>query len=380
MNKRDLSGIKKNLKKESLMLKIQKIYNVYLKMDNQTIIHKEIKYFNQINEDEQELYLKNFKKVLSGGLDEKVLEIPFVNTGEGSTQNMLYKMINESSLAEQAEQIVEKIMQSYTFDTDIVITFAEIDYWKGSKKRKRKADEAEDDEVSALKLILCSINKVEIPKKILTYDKKDETFTTNSALDVVIKLNSPVVGFMFPSITDDYADVNKIIYYTAKAKEINLPFINNVLECEFTENAEIQKNQFNAILKKVIGSEITLEALNNIYDGLKEKIKDSESDDTIIGIKDIRNVLEENGVGDTDTLVDACKEITGKQDYEFKIGSILPREGKPMKIGNSNLVISLPQDNLGNVKQIVNENGSVCLMIELNDGVMIEGFNVATQK
>ena len=90
-----------------------------------------------------------------------------------------------------------------------------------TKNRNIDADESIDDAVQAFNFILSCVNKIDIPKKTLKFDYADKEFKANSALDSVINLNAPLEGFMFPSITDGYSDINKVLYYASKPKELN---------------------------------------------------------------------------------------------------------------------------------------------------------------
>ena len=80
MNKSDLAGIRKEFKLENELLKVGQIYSVYLKKDNQAIIHSQLEYFDRMDNEKQELYLKNFKKILSGALDTRLFELDFAHT------------------------------------------------------------------------------------------------------------------------------------------------------------------------------------------------------------------------------------------------------------------------------------------------------------
>ena len=63
MNKQDLAGIRKELKTDNTMLKVNEIYSVYLKKDEGVVIHSELDYFENFDSEKQDIYLKNFKKI-----------------------------------------------------------------------------------------------------------------------------------------------------------------------------------------------------------------------------------------------------------------------------------------------------------------------------
>ena len=87
MNKKELANIRKEFKLDSGMMKIQEIYSVYLKKDNvqidyEPIIHSEFDYFDRMDMDKKELFLGNFKKVLTGAIDTKIFDLEFQNVEE----------------------------------------------------------------------------------------------------------------------------------------------------------------------------------------------------------------------------------------------------------------------------------------------------------
>lgn len=415
MNKKDLSDIRKEFKLGSYMMPIKEVYSIYLKKDNGEIITRELNHFEMMDIEKKELYLNNFKKVLTGTIDSKIFELnfkmlnsinqldksndvidienPINNEGQNtslsdnldSTQHILYKALSSNeSIAEFADKIVDKISKNYTYDTDIVINFIKAEYYKGNKKRKEEAEEAIDDYVQAIEFILCSINKVDVPKKVLKFDYAEMKFKPNSALDMVINLNSPLDGFMFPSFSSQYVDINKIVYYSSKAKQMNTIFVEEVLECTIKPTAIEEKESFNAILNTVLGNKIKPDTMQEIYEKINEKLEyeeeDEEDEDPRVDMKEIKKVLEESGIENTEVVKSAFEEVCGG-DYEFKVKNIVPDfESKSIKIENETTNITITPRDLSAVKQIRDKRGRKCLLIELSDDVEINGFKLETEE
>jgi hypothetical protein len=415
MNKKDLADIRKEFKLTTYMMPIKEIYSVYLKKDNGEIITKELNYFDMMEMEKKELYLDNFKKVLTGTIDSKIFELEFaasnsneiqteatideeisieeqltkamrqnsMNEGkEECTQHILYNSLSSGeNMAVYADMIVEKICKQYSYDTDIVINFVKAEYYKGNKKRSEEAEESIDDYVQAIEFILCSINKVDIPKKVLKFDYAELRFKPNSALDTIINLKSPLDGFMFPSFSDGYVDVNKIVYYSSKAKQLNISFVEQVLNCSIKPTAIEEKESFNAILSNVIGEKIKTETMQEIYERINEKIEDNieEEEEPTIDMKEMKIILEESGVENTEVLESVFQEVCGG-DYEFKVKNITPDFGsKSIKIENETTNITITPRELSSIKQVLNKAGRKCLLIELSDDVQINGFKLETE-
>lgn len=395
MNKKDLASIRKEFKLDSYMLSIKEVYSVYLKKDNGEIITKELEPFEMMDIEKRELYLENFKKVLTGTIDSKIFELNFnisnseenvqtdLNHEEKNTQNILYECFSkEKSIVECADTVVEKISKNYTYDTDVVINFVQAEYYKGNTKRRKEAEEAVDDYVQAVDFILCSINKVDVPKKVLKFDYAEKKFKPNSVLDTVINLKSPLDGFMFPSFSNEGIDVNKIIYYSSKAKKINDTFVEEVLGCNIKLTAEEEKESFTTILNEVIGDSIKSDTMQEIYEKINEKLesKEDEDEDPTVDMKDIERILEDSGVENSNTVKTAFEGTCGG-DYEFKVKNIIPDFGsKSIKIENENTNINITPRDLSGIRQVKDKRGIKYLVIELNEDVEVNGFKLETEQ
>lgn len=390
MNKKELSDIRKEFKLDSGMMKIQEIYSVYLKKDNvqidyEPVIHSEFDFFDRMDMDKKELFLGNFKKVLTGALDTKIFELDFQNIEEeDNTQNILVsalKASNKNEIQSSINKLIKKIAANYKYETDVVVTFIKAEYWLGSSHRNIEADESIDDAVQAFNFMLSTVNKIDVPKRTLKFDYTDKEFKANSTLDSVINLNAPLEGFLFPSLTNGYSDVNKVLYYASKPKELNVAFIENVLNCGFKFTAEDEKNCFGDILKSIIGDKIKPELMQDIYVNIHELSEQTEEGESpIIGIEDIKNIINNCGAEILYDIEAAFEETCGSK-YNFKIDNIVPEfNSKSIKITSEIANITLTPKDLNLVKLVKNKDGRRCLLIEIDEDILIEGFKLETEE
>ncbi|MBU3154677.1 DUF4317 family protein [Clostridium estertheticum] len=390
MNKKELADIRKEFKLDNGMIKIEEIYSVYLKKDNvqidyEPIIHSEFDYFDRMDVDKRELFLGNFKKVLTGALDTKIFELDFQNIeDEDNTQKFLTNALKSNTKDEIESNIniiINKIAANYKYETDVVVTFIKAEYYIGSSHKNMDADESIQDSMKAFNFILSSVNKIDIPKRTLKFDYTDKEFKANSVLDSVINLNAPLEGFMFPSLSCGYSDFNKCLYYASKPKELNSAFIENVLNCGFKFTAEDEKNCFGDILKSIIGDKIKPELMQDIYANIHELAEQAYDGETpILGVIDVKNILSNCGaeiISDIDT---AFEETCGSK-YDFKINNIVPEfNSKSIKITSEIANITLTPKDLNSIKQVRNKDGRRCLLIEIEDDIVIEGFKLETEE
>lgn len=384
MIKKDLADMRKYMKIGSTMLQFNDLYSIYLKKDNLEIIHQELKNMNMLDEESQDLYIKNFKKILAGALDTKLFQLDFSNTDlEDNAQKLLYRALESEDKEERLlalDGIVNKLANNYNYENDIVITFVYGEYWKGAKKRRVEADEAEDDNVYSFKFIIGTVNKVEYPKKAIQFDYINKEFRTNSSLDAIINLNAPMDGFMFPCFNNNYSDANHVMYYSSKNNEVNLSFIEDVLNGSLKITAAEEKNCFNSIIKEVVGEEIEPETMQTIYENIAIRAENvEEGEEALLSIRDVKSVLASSGIEEEkiSKLKEAYEVNVGDPNFDFKVDNILPDlKSKSVKIESEKASISIAPGALSKIKQIRNKHGKKCLLIELDEDVEINGFKI----
>ena len=92
MNKKDIANIRKQFKLDNDLMNIREIFNVYVKKESGEIYHHVSQPFQMLEQEAQELFLANFKKVLTGHLDAKLFELKFqTGCGRQHTNHSLSK-------------------------------------------------------------------------------------------------------------------------------------------------------------------------------------------------------------------------------------------------------------------------------------------------
>lgn len=185
---------------------------------------------------------------------------------------------------------------------------------------------------------------------------------------------------MFPCFNNNYSDVNHVMYYSGKNNEVNLDFIENVLNGTIKITATEEKNCFNSIIKEVVGDEIEPETMQTIYENIALKAEDmEEGEEALLTIKDVKSVLAGSGIDDEriEKLEEAYEATIGNSNFDFKVDNILPDlKSKSVKIESEKASISIVPGALSKIKQIKNKHGKKCLLIELDEDVEINGFKI----
>src|SRR4051794_297620 len=308
MNKKEIANIRKQFKLDNHLMNIREIFNVYVKKESGEIYHQVSQPFQMLEQEPQELFLANFKKVLSGTLDAKLFELKFQRDVEDSAQSVLFEGLQADSMDEWNEsmlEIVAKMFANTVYEFDTVVTFIRCEYRKVTKKRNAESEQGGDDEVYSNEFILCSLNKIDQPKRALLFDYIEKEFKSYNVVDPIINLESPLSGFLFPAFNDNAADVNHILYYTGKVNQPDFTFIEEVLNCEDIITAQEDKDSFDLILKEVIGDEVDSRVISNVYEEIdrvvQESVENEESEAPLLDYRDIERILTVSGVENVDT-------------------------------------------------------------------------------
>jgi hypothetical protein len=350
--------------------------------ESSEIYHQECQPFGMLEQDQQELFMTNFKKVLTGQLDEKLFELKFARNIENSSQFILHRALLSNNVDEWKEemlQLVQKMLMDHQYEMDIVVTFIRAEYLQPTKQKNEETEESERDTVYSQSFILCSINKTQEPKKELVFDYVQKEFKYNVVVDPIINLNAPIAGFLFPCFTDYAADVNHILYSTGKANELDYRFIEDVLNAEETMTAKEDKMVFEEIVKDVVGDHISSSTLANVYEEIHRVIEENDEDEPPkLDYKDVEHVLKISGIDNVNSekVEHAFKKVIDDEKYELKASSIVPKYNtKSIKINTKVANISISPQDLKYVKQIQFQ-GKLCLLIEVEEDAEVEGFKL----
>lgn len=383
MNKKEISHIRRQFKPDNEAMSIYDIFNVYVQKETGEVYHHETGSFELLEKETQDLFLNNFKKVLTGTIDSKLFTLKFKREDQlkNLTQTILYDGLhtNDKEIWQtHMLEIVEKIYSEKVYDYDTVVTFIHGEYRKAVKARDTESGEGGNDNVYANKFLLCSVNKTDQPETSFTFDYIEKAFKASHDVDPIINLTKPLTGFLFPAFHDHAADVNHILYSATKANEPDDMFIDSVLECEEMMTASEAKDSFELVVNKLAGDKVNANLLSNIYEEIEQIIEESKEDEALeapdLDYNDIEHILSSSGVEniDSEKVKETFQTIFEDEQHAFKAESLLP---KKIKINTELAKIAISPEHLKKVKYITYE-GKRCLLLEIEDGVEIEGFQL----
>jgi hypothetical protein len=386
MNKKEVAHIRKQFKLDHDLMNIYDILNVYIMKESNEIYHWERLPFGLVDREKQELYMGNFKKLLTGELDHKLFELKFQEEAEDPTRVMLHQGLVTGDAEEWQDLmmlLVDKMLVDVKYEKDMVITFVRGQYYRPTKARNDEAEESGKDEMFAHPFILCSVNSTEQQRKNLMFDYVEREFKYNIIVDPIIKLSSPEQGFFYPSVTDNYSDVNRILYCTGKSNYPDPQFIEQVLNAERSVTALEERSFFEDIVKELAGEQLDTTTLAQVYEEIQLVIEGGEGEEEPpkLDYKDVERVLAASGVENVtaEKVERAFETVVDDKYYEMKASSVIPKyTSKSIKIETKVATITVSPQDLRYVKQ-VNYQGKRCIMIEVDEEVVIEGFTLSTE-
>ncbi|SDE22743.1 protein of unknown function [Paenibacillus sp. UNCCL117] len=385
MLKKEIAHIRKQFKLDHEMLTIFDILNVYIMKDSSEIYHYERQPFALLDREKQELYMGNFKKLLTGELDQKMFELTFQEEAEEPTRVLLHQGLVTGDADEWLQLmllLVEKMLKDTKYEKDMVVTFVRGQYFSPTKVRNEEAEESEKDEMFSNPFILCSVNSTEQQRKTLMFDYVEREFKYNVFVDPIIRLNSPEQGFFYPSVTDNHSNVNRVLYCAGKANDPNLHFIEQVLNAEKTVTALEERAIFEEIVKEVAGDQLDSATIAHVYEEVHRVIENHEEEEPPkLDYTDVERMLTAGGVENVtkEKVERAFQNVVDDKNYEIKASSVVPKfTSKSIKIETKVATISISPQDLKYVRQ-VNHQGKRCILIEVDEDAVIEGFTLTTE-
>jgi hypothetical protein len=386
MIKKEVAHIRKQFKLDHDLMSIYDILNVYIMKESNEIYHWERQPFGMVDREKQELYMGNFKKLLTGELDQKLFELKFQAESEEPAQVMLHQALVTGDPDEWQDLmllLVDRMMADTHYERDTVITFVRGQYFRPTKDRNDEAEESEKNELFAHPFILCSVNSTEKQRKALLFDYVEREFKYNVIVDPIVKLSTPEQGFFYPSVTDNYSDVNRILYCTGKSNFPDPHFVGEVLNAERSMTALEERAIFEDIVKEVAGEQLDATTLAQVYEEIHQVIEtnDDKEEPPKLDYRDLERVLTVSGVENVtmEKVERAFETIVDDKHYEMKASSVMPKfTTKSIKIDTKVATISVSPQDLKYVKQ-VNYHGRRCILIEVDEDAVIEGFTLTTE-
>lgn len=303
MKRKDILELRKRLTKDKCSF--TRVCGCFVNSEKNIILDLKETFLN-LDEDDYFRYLEIAKKVLSGAIGNKILELDFpTNQGEPNDKQLSLINLKKSKLKDDdlLDSFYQNIIDNYDYNENyLILVFHDVYDIVSKTTDNLKLDESEE----VYEYVLCAICPVSLSTPKLSY-YENENAIKSQLRDWVV--DAPLNGFVYPAFIDRSPDVNSMIYYTKKPKEPHPELMEDALGCSSKETSTIQKEKFELIIKDAIGpdeeeaDDVYMEVQDSLNTLVEEhkSISDSEDDPIQLTKDDLQNLLVDSKIPQENT-------------------------------------------------------------------------------
>lgn len=307
MDKKEIGLIKRHLKAEKSTSTA--VYGYYVAPSGQVLASFNLP-TGRMDENEQNQFFNTLRNILNTNIGKNTFFIPFDSRGEQRKEQTLLIESVESELKDEdrRDALVDAIIRDFECPTNylILLDFETMDLPK--RRGKGTVDrEADTDMDRVFSFFVCAICPVGQGKEELSYTAEKEEFHNKSLGYVADK---PVMGFMFPTLSDRAKDVNEVLLYSKKMNPVHERFATQFFGYRHSISTQEKKREdFADILRDALGESCTM----SLVDNMRKAIQDMETEATAvakeeggpvepfhIGAQEIMNCLLQSGASEDD--------------------------------------------------------------------------------
>lgn len=377
MNKKELAELKKNFSDSSDLLVLNHVVKAFVDAEKNIRCIQSYP-AHEISVEETECLMPTFKRVLSGTMGKGLLEYAFPEEAylEDGGQSILYNAV-QGKLKD--EESVSALLEHITNTMEYVSTYAILlGHFSYTVFRKSADDQLDPYQSHDYAFILGAICPVEVRIDGLVYNEADNAIEKKEAYDRIVA-EIPSDGFLFPTFTGRGSDVNHVLYHTRTPKKVNVSFIENVLNCHFTQTANEQKTSFHTMMEEVVADELSYTVITDVNEKLRDIAAEYANEPELVAMDDIhvRDVLLDSGV--TEQRAEQMQQVYRENTKD-----------KPIAINNvieNKTIITAPDLHISIGKNATDKVRTQCvqgrryLLIDLDDPELeINGMTVRLQE
>ena len=278
---------------------VSRIYGCYVNSSHEIVSYLDSA-LGLLPQEDVEMYLERFKKVLGGSLGKNLIDIVFsTRQVADSDEHRLLTALRNSSLsdAQARETFYRKIMDSLDFGDDGYVILLAADSYD-VPYRGRDGQNNPDASEETFTYFLCAVCPVRDAGLALRYFHDANEFHGSSAGQTVA---NPAVGFLFPAFDDRRANLYNALYYAQKPAEVHPELIDALFSTDMPLlSAAEQREAFHNALRDALGDECSYEALQTVHEQLRERIElhreIHDPEPLNVTAREVCDILESGGV------------------------------------------------------------------------------------
>ena len=371
MNKREISEIKKQFKKDNNA--ITRICGCYVDAEKQIKTTLKEAFF-ALSEEEIFKYYEIFKKSLSGGIGKNLhnLEYSIHDEGPDSAHELLMKLRDEKLADDETvDSFYNKVIENYEYGENyyIILIHASYDIPKKAEDGMEMFDASDD----VYEYLMCSICPVKLDKASLCYNAEKNNIEDRERSWIV---QAPDAGFLFPAFNDRNTDLHSMLYYTRNPEVLQPALMEEVFGCQTPLSAKGQKETFQELVTETLGNACDYETVVSIHENLNEIIeeKKDQPEPPTLTKPEVKNLLAISGA--PEEVLDHFEEqfdATAGNKTEFLATNLTSTKALEVKTPDVIIKVSPEKAALLETRII---NGRSYLLIQIDDQVEVNGVPI----
>lgn len=371
MNEREISQIRRRMRPEKN--NIGRICGCYVN-DKHVIISEFNQNLGLISSNEAEEILSVLRKTLSGSLGRNLIEVSFSNQQvlEGEEHKLL-SALRSSSLSDTdaVKQFFEKAVSSIELEGSYLLLLANDKYDIFTYNEFGEKNESPD----VFSYIICAVCPIKSSKPTLGYNVTENKFK-NVIRDSLV--SSPELGFMFPTLSDNKANIYESLFYTRNVSESHKAFTDAVFRSELPKPATEQTESIASILNNTVAEDCNLELVQVLQSQLIEITEDHKNNKTeeplVITSKDIGSLLRCGGIGE-ETIEEFSKSFKDDFGEDAKVSPTNILDIKKLEVRTPEVTVKVAPEYSDFVETRVID-GTKYILIRADGDVEVNGIRI----
>ena len=297
MTEKEIGEIRRRVRRERSNMTA--IYGCFVN-DQKEIITEYRQSTAMMSENGADRYFGLMRRILSGTVGKNLVDITF-RTAQvaGSPEHKLLMDLRATALKDDdlRLQLYRKIIENTHLDTGYLILLG-CDTYDVPFKSKDDTTQS-DNSGEVYTYLMCAVCPVKQTKAALHYVAEDKQFQDGGISQVA---QAPALGFLFPAFDNRATNIYNALFYTHDVKTAHAELIDSLFQVTAPKAAAEQKRSFEALLSNSLGSECSMEVVQNVHDQLCQCIELHKEDKTpatlMVSKEQVKTALVASGVSE----------------------------------------------------------------------------------
>ena len=297
MTEKEIGEIRRRVRRERSNMTA--IYGCFVN-DQKEIITEYRQSTAMMSENGADRYFGLMRRILSGTVGKNLVDITF-RTAQvaGSPEHKLLMDLRATALKDDdlRLQLYRKIIENTHLDTGYLILLG-CDTYDVPFKSKDDTTQS-DNSGEVYTYLMCAVCPVKQTKAALHYVAEDKQFQDGGISQVA---QAPALGFLFPAFDNRATNIYNALFYTHDVKTAHADLIDSLFQVTAPKAAAEQKRSFEALLSNSLGSECSMEVVQNVHDQLCQCIELHKEDKTpatlMVSKEQVKTALVASGVSE----------------------------------------------------------------------------------